>query len=173
MVDRYEIAKYYLKCEIGRGIELWNEDAQFSKEFDDWVESIPKTLALRIALFLSGPLYRKNSLQGYLARNGLSWTIAKLDIQRLKMPIINPEVNPYLEQCNWMLKELCDFLMVNRQLLDGDLAEFKDHGGRMYHERLICAEVEGAEIQIIDGGHRAVVLGLKGRDRIEAYVSSS
>ncbi len=164
-VDRIDVAKYYLKCEIGKVARIDYQTEHFAKAFDKAIDILDQNEATRLAAVLSCH-YRKNPLCERL--ESLIWKLENVSCNKLLMSRINSDVNPFLEQCGFNLAKFTEIIRSN-VANEEKLKEFRDDGRTIWHTRVITERFMDS-VQILDGSHRAAILAFRGSSEIASYV---
>jgi len=166
--DEIEVVRYYIKCEIGKVVRIWEQEEGFVQTYNNAIDKFPQDEAFRLMRALTGPEYRKNPLYEHLGKNEYSWKREGVTCHLLRLPEINDRVNPILERCGFNLARLVEYLGGERTM-QPRLSEFRDTGRKVWHSSLIAIRCETA-VQILDGAHRAVILASRGAPQIQCYV---
>jgi hypothetical protein len=164
-----EVIRHYLKCEIGKIANDWAQTDDCIKILDQSIESLSEEDATRLCVALSY-YYRGNALCTLLQK-GRNWHLHAIRCSQLFMSGINPEVNPYLEKYSFNLADFVEYMKADGAK-EERLKEFRDDGRKIMHTEIVVEDQDG-KMQIIDGSHRAVVLGIRGNNEISCFVCSN
>ena len=165
--SQIEFIRYYLTCEIGKDREIWKRDENGAAELEIEVNSLTERRARDELIRLSTK--RGNELRSRLDQN--FWYLVTLRSSELRLPLINNQVNPFLQRVSHNLE---GFTSLMREYPDnGDLKEFRDEGRKIPHEKLIVIQESSSDFRIMDGSHRAVVMCLRGKDHFDCFLTRS
>ncbi len=160
-ISKEEVAKYYVKSEIGNG--LCNDAV---KDFDTGdIDGMDKITLENLVKALSK--CRGNNIHEVIYQLAGNFSLCEWKSSELTLTDVNSNV---LAELSKVKNELESFAEVVKSTDLTFLEEFKDKGLVVENTKLIirkCPNVNGG--RVIDGCHRAVVLYLRGSRTFEGY----
>ena len=156
-----EVAKYYIKSEIGNGI-CGNKVKDFDlKKIDAMDENKLKELVKLLSDC------RKNNIYQVIYTPSAKFSLCEWESSELELTDINSKIKEELSKVNCKLEEFSK-VVINRKL--NILKEFEDDDREIENEKLIIRKFPGSVGgRVIDGCHRAVVLYQRGCRIFESY----
>ena len=145
--------------EINRKYEDPNDKEQKIKDLEQYVDSLNDHKAEKLCCNLSHS--RKNPVYGFIKRGPDHFLVGDIKISHIYMIGINGNVNHYLSNHCFSLKECSKDKHVIRH------KEFKKKGD--IHPRsmtLIAQMIDKNRFMLIDGNHRAIRLASNGEKRL-------
>ena len=160
-VSNEEVARYYVKSEIGNGLcddkvkdfDLSNIDGMDDETLKNLVKALSDC--------------RKNNIYEVIYRPDGNFYLREWQSSELTLTDINPKVNAELSKVKYELENFAEVVKSTELTF---LEEFKDKGRVVENTKLIIRKFPNINCgRVIDGCHRAVVLYQRGSRTFEGY----